>query len=87
MGLGRPPPCLSTARRDTYPSRPRGENVTDIIFRIRPGVGVGVGADQEPGVGVGVWAGPALPRLRNPAFCHANRFTKTNYLCFLQVQL
>ena len=44
------PAPLRTARRDTYPSRLRGENVTDIILRIRPGVGVGVGADQEPGV-------------------------------------
>ena len=66
---------FSTARRDAYLSRPRGENVTDIIFRIRPGVGagagagvgVGAGADQEPGVGVGVGVGPALPRLRNPS--------------------
>ena len=74
MGCGMGAAPLSTARRDTYPSRPRGENVTDIKFRIRPGVGVGVGvgvgADQELGVGVGVGVrvgvGPALPRLRNP---------------------
>ena len=48
---------LSTARRDAYPNRPRGENVTDITFRIRPGVGAGAGAAAGTGTGTGAGAG------------------------------
>ena len=44
MGAG----PLSTARQHTYPSRPSGENVTDIIFRIRPGVESELESESEP---------------------------------------
>ena len=41
-----------------------------ILFRIGPGVRVGVGVDYESGVGVE--AGTAPPRLRTPDCCKRN---------------
>ena len=46
------------------------QSVIYFIFNIGPGVGAGVGVDQEPGVGAGV--GTAPPRLRTPGCDHDN---------------